>query len=36
LELYEEIHDRGVIEKFELKEGASKAEFVGIDDILSL
>jgi len=34
-DLYEEIHDREIIEKFEIKEKASKAEFLEIDDILS-
>ena len=35
LELYEEIHDREIIEKFEVKEDASKTKFIRIDDILS-
>ena len=35
LELYEEIHDREIIEKFEVKEDASKTKFIKIDDILN-
>ena len=34
LELYEEIHDREIIEKFEVKEDNSKTEFIGIDNLL--
>lgn len=35
LELYEEIHDREIIEKFEVKEDASKAKFIKINNILN-
>ena len=35
LDLYEEIKDREIIEQFEIKDKASKSEFVKIDDILT-
>jgi len=35
LELYEEIHDKKIIEKFEAKEDTSKTKFIGINDLLS-
>jgi len=35
LELYEEIHDKEIIEEFEAKEDTSKIKFTGIDDLLN-
>jgi cytochrome b involved in lipid metabolism len=35
LELYEDIHDKEIIEEFEVKEDTSKIKFIGIDDLLN-